>query len=620
MKIEKEVLMNLDELAKEYHLLKDNEGRYYKIKNGQRIEPHGTMRDLGKLLGISETGVKIRIKKNKLKVKRGRAARGKSASYYNLNDVIKVCADLIKELPRADKDGIIIYKGKKYATLRTISKLLNISVESIRRRVKKHKPKSLIAKNQVGGLSEFYEIKIINRICADLANDLPKSDENGIIIYQRKKYATVKALAELFNISVGAIKPRLENNKVPILKGKDLAGRKCDFYSVEESRKACADLDLLITDEEGWAIKDGQVYAPLEVIAKKLKLSLGDVKERIKDLTSKKGKFKDESVKKIYNLIEVKEVCADLLDPDLLIADKNGWAVKDGQRYAPLGIIAKELNLSNTALRKRIKDLDTFPGKNRRGNKIGFYNFEEVKVVCADLLNPDLLIANEEGWAIKDGQLYAPMATIAKKLELSLGAVKRRIKKLTSLKGKCRDGSVKDFYNFEEVKEACADLLDPELLIANEEGWAITKDGQLYAPMRIIAQELKIGLSTIIIRVEKLTSIKGKCRDGSVKDFYNFEEVKKVCADLLDPDLLIADKEGWAVKDGQRYAPIRIIAKELNLTEPMLRSRIKNSNSVKGKDRNSSVRDFYNFEEAKKVCADLLIKKKKRKNNKPVSK
>lgn len=602
--------MNLDELAKKCHLLKDKEGRYYKIENRQRIEPYSTMKDLGKILGISETGVKIRIEKNKLSPRRGRAARGKPASFYNLNDVIKACADLIREFPRANKAGIIIYKGKKYATIRTLSKLLNISVEAIRRRIEKHKLKCMIAKNQVGGLSEFYEIKIINRICSDLANDLPKSDENGIIIYQRKKYATVKALAELFHLSVGAIKPRLGNNKVPILKGKDLAGRKCDFYSVVEARKACADLDLLVVDEEGWAIKDGQSYAPLEVIAKKLKLSLVDVKECIKNLTSKKGKFKDGSKRKIYNFLEVKDSCSELLEPDLLIADENGWAIKDGQLYAPMEIIAKKLNISNTALRKRIKYLATFPGKNRQGNSVSFLNFEEVKSVCADLLNPDLLIANKEGWAIKDGQIYAPMATIAKKLKLSLGAVKRRIKNLTSIKGKCRDGSVRDFYNLEEVKEICADLLNPDLLIADENGWAV-KDGQLYAPLRIIMQELKLNLDSIKKRIGNLPPLNGKCRDGSVTDFYNFEEVKKACADLLDLNLLRADEEGWAIMDGQRYAPIRIIAKELKLTEPTLRSRMKNSNSVKGKDRNSSVRDFYNFEEAEAVCADLLVKKKK---------
>ncbi|MDD5341201.1 MAG: hypothetical protein PHC97_02055 [Patescibacteria group bacterium] len=424
---------------------------------------------------------------------------------------------------------------------------------------------------------------------------------------REEPYCSIKSLSEIFDLSIGTLNSRI-SNLTPHL-GKNQKGRKINFFNLNDVRTSCSDLldeNLLITNKDGWIVRDKQRYNTVRVIAKELDLSESAINKRIKNLKFLKGK-KGGRLIILYGLKQVRRVCADLLDKELLIAGKDGWAVKDNRKYATLHIIAKKINLSRRAVERRIKSLATFIGKNRNGTISVFYSLEQVKRACADLLNKSLLIGDVNGWAVKESRRYAPIKVIANGLGLSYDVIKLRSESLTPLKGKGRGNCIRNFYNLEQVKKVCADLLDEKLLIINRDGYAI-KNGQKYARIPVIAKKLKLSTRILKPLIKNLKPLAGKNEHGNIYDLYNFEKVMKTCADHFGKDFLIADKNGWAIKNGQRYAPIAIIARKLSLSENALLSRRKSLKPLKGRSNNGNFVNFYSFEKAKRACADLLDK------------
>ncbi|MCX6742621.1 MAG: hypothetical protein NT116_00100, partial [Candidatus Parcubacteria bacterium] len=218
--------------------------------------------------------------------------------------------------------------------------------------------------------------------------------------------------------------------------------------------------ELLLADKDGWVIQNGEKYASLNVIAGELNLSVYHLRMRARNVSYYLGKPIFGTITKFYSLNQLKTACADLLNPELIVLDKDGWAIKDGNRYAPIDIIAKELKLGKKTILDRLKNSLPLKGSNRHGRISNFYNFNQAKKACADLLNPELLIAGEDGWAFKNGERYAPKSIIAKKLHLSTDAVARRIKDLTPLPGRAANNLIKDYYCFMDVISACSALLD----------------------------------------------------------------------------------------------------------------------------------------------------------------
>ena len=124
--------MKLDELAKEYGLLIDEEGRYYRInEQGKRKEPWISIYTFSESTGISDSRIQTRviscetrpIKNNRLRIVTG----------YNLNDLLQCCAGLLNtNHPIANKQGWLVVKRKKFATLMVLATKLGIAKMTIK--------------------------------------------------------------------------------------------------------------------------------------------------------------------------------------------------------------------------------------------------------------------------------------------------------------------------------------------------------------------------------------------------------------------------------------------------------------------------------------------------------
>jgi len=502
------------------------------IVNNQEI---ATIPALEKKLKLSATAIKSRIKKHNIKKHKVKLFNGFIANAYNVQAVTEACNDLSEKVYPANKQGYAIIDGEEYATSLTLSKKLGIAFATIQKKAIKNNVRIIKIKPLKGGVRIGYNVKEVEKACKYLLKETPAANSSGIVMINGKKYATIHFLSITFDLSINAVKKRIIQKKLKAKKIKVGLGILRDGYEIEEAQKACADLLQKIpkANKQGYVKIKGQKFAPILVIAKTLNLSHITVKQRIEKAALESYKIIDRArnITLAYNIKLAEVACSDLLDNNLLIVDKKGWATKDGQRYASIQTIADELGISYNLTSARLKDYPTCKGKILSGRITDLYNFQEAQIACAELLNDNLLIPNHKGWATKDSQRYAAIGTFAKHLGLSHATIEKRVKNLTAVKG--MRNRVTNFYNFDDVKDACADLLDDKLLIADKNGWAI-KDGKKYATIRTISLFLQISETAIRARIKNLVTIKGKTRTGQIVDFYNFEEVKSVCADLLE--------------------------------------------------------------------------------------
>ncbi|MCX6742847.1 MAG: hypothetical protein NT116_01275, partial [Candidatus Parcubacteria bacterium] len=118
--------MNLNEFAQEYHLLKDKEGRYYKLENGERFEPYATLAVLAEIIGITTPTIAKYIRGRHLLPKMIKSNNKIPRRGYNLNAVISACSYLLGDIPLANKRGIAIINGQRFAALRTLTGILGL--------------------------------------------------------------------------------------------------------------------------------------------------------------------------------------------------------------------------------------------------------------------------------------------------------------------------------------------------------------------------------------------------------------------------------------------------------------------------------------------------------------
>jgi len=302
--------MNFDELIKKYNLLQDEEGNYYRLdKNGKKQELYAPVRVLAKILGISTKTIKQRIKfLNPVKTK----DRGyRVVNTYSMSETMKACADFLDNLPVADKSGIVVINNKKYAPINVLTKMLGISNNAIKQRIKTLQPVTIKAGNFQ--LVNAYELTEAKKLCADLLQDVPVADKSGIVVINNKKYAPISVLAKILGISEPSIKQRVKS--LQPIKTKDRGYRVVNAYSIAETKKVCNDLldNLPVADKSGIVVINNNNYASINSLAKILGISRDSIKPRVKSLQPVKIKSKTGQAVNAYSIFETEKACADLL-------------------------------------------------------------------------------------------------------------------------------------------------------------------------------------------------------------------------------------------------------------------------------------------------------------------
>jgi len=215
----------------------DEEGFF--IKDGKK---YGIISTWSIVIGIPKPTIKARIKIHNLQGIKGKDKNGQVRNFYPESAIRQICSDLVQDIPQADENGFFEKDGQKYGSIGAWYRVLRISQNAIRSRVRAHNPQNIKGKDKGGRIFDFYSESAIRQICSDLVQDIPQADENGLFIKNGKKYGTIYVLSKLFEISGGTLSYRIKTHNIQNIKGKDKNGHVRDFYSESAIRKICADI------------------------------------------------------------------------------------------------------------------------------------------------------------------------------------------------------------------------------------------------------------------------------------------------------------------------------------------------------------------------------------------
>ena len=236
--------------------------------------------------------------------------------FYSELELNKIGAQILKDIPHADKSGFFELNDECYGTIAGWSKELSISVKALIPRLKDKK--SIKGKSRIKRTYDFYSESVVREACVDLLQFLPQADQDGIYEKDGEKYATPWKWSKILQISENSIVDRLKKENVIGIKIRDKIGRIRMFYSESYIRSLCADVleKLPQADESDFILKDGKRYATIGRWSKILRISNRNLKIRLNEMNESgiKGKTKSGNIHDFYPEPAVREACADLLD------------------------------------------------------------------------------------------------------------------------------------------------------------------------------------------------------------------------------------------------------------------------------------------------------------------
>ena len=454
-----------------------------------------------------------------------------------------------------------------------------------------------------------------------------------------KRYATPFNWAKYFKehegVQIGdaTIRSRLREAGKIGTTGRSKVGKllRNAFYSELDVREVCANLleDMSQVDENGFFEKGGEKYATVHIWAKYferyegVQIYNGTILKRLQKAgivgITARNKVKHVLKNAFYSESDVRSACADFL-ADLPQADKSGFFEKDGIRYGVANAFSREFGLGDSTIKRKLEQfsIESIKGKDNSGHVADFYSEDDVRNVCAELLNPNLPQVDESGFFEKDGARYGTMKAWPRVFQVSHSVIQKGIQKSKTpfTKGKGVDGRIRDFYSEHNVRLACADALKLKELPQADKSGFFEKDGIKYGTTASWSRVIPVSNVTIRKHLEQAQAhfIKGKNRIYRVCNFYPESAVREACANLL-PQVFQVDESGSFEKDGTKYRTIKAWARILSISDPTIRKNLRRAqiDPIRGKYQagKMSIANFYSESDVREVCADLLDKRRK---------
>ena len=97
--------------------------------------------------------------------------------------------------------------GKEYACFINLCEIIGLSDSAIRSRLVGIPSKTIELDGNVR--IEVYPVERVRKACSDLLEDLPQTDESGIVKIGNKEYASLTVCARLLGVSYGTLKKRI---------------------------------------------------------------------------------------------------------------------------------------------------------------------------------------------------------------------------------------------------------------------------------------------------------------------------------------------------------------------------------------------------------------------------
>lgn len=261
----------------------------------------GTIPAWAERLGISPSSVTHRLRKREgIRIRYAQYGTTTHA-FYAEPDVREMCADLLEEMPRADKDGFFVHGGERYGHPMAWEKIFPTTGATIRTLLRGIKPTR--AKHADGRVEEtFYSESAVRVALGHRTRELPKANEQGFFEVtaedRLERYGYVRAWANELGVHINTVKERVTG--LPTREGRDSINHTRQFYAESDIRRVCADLlaDLPEADEQGFIRLDGERFAVPNTWASELGVSLKILLQRLQGQTGIDGKDRRKHIKR----------------------------------------------------------------------------------------------------------------------------------------------------------------------------------------------------------------------------------------------------------------------------------------------------------------------------------
>jgi hypothetical protein len=207
-------------------------------------------------------------------------------------------------------------------------------------------------------------------------------------------------------------------------------------------------------------------------------------------------------------------------------ARADGLFEVDGEKWAPLNILAPLLGISAETIKTRISSCRQRDGRDRGGRLTPFYAVSDIKKACGNLIKK-VPQTNKDGVAEIGTETWGTVKATSRILGLSEGATKTRLPSCRHRDGKDSSGHPVTLYLLADAKEACADLLK-KVSQAGPDGTFLA-DGEKWATINILKNLLGLAPQTISRRLPSCRQREGKDKSGHPATFYSVTEVRKAC-------------------------------------------------------------------------------------------
>jgi len=276
---------------------------------------------------------------------------------------------------------------------------------------------------------------------------------------------------------------------------------------------------------------------------------------------------------------------------------------EETERCGTLTAWQKELGIDKDTIGRRLSGFPSITGIAANGSVLNFYPECIVRQQCEDVLNTDLACANERGFFHQDGIRFGTHVAWAQELGLGAATVMRRLCDAPSISGKIKEGNVVKFFAEEVAIKRCKALIGTEHQ-ADTSGF-FELGGDEYGVINALARLLNVPEPTLNRRMKGADYVFGKDIGGRVYKFYKVETARKLC-DEASQDIPVADSTGCFTHEKLLYTTAYRFAQDYPVSEKTVQKRMKDIESLKGKDGSKRIRNFYPVDLMRMRCSDLL--------------
>jgi hypothetical protein len=570
------------------------------------------------LLKIHPNTIRTYLKKSGKTPLRIRDSIGHPRAMFSEKDVLESVSALMRDLPQADENGFFEIEGRKYGTVENWQDVLGISASSVRNRLKRCKVEGVSGFERGGKIVTFYSEAAMRKLCADLLRPMLQADESGFLVFEGICYGTVPALSRKLGIAKKMTAIRIHSAHVQFMNGKNSSGQVQRFYPEVAVREACAsfmDPNLVRVGRDGFVMIGDARHGTVRSIARLIGVAGPMIHSRLASsgLTSVRGKDKMGRLADLWPEQAVRTLCSDILNSDPAVCGPDGFIEIGGVRYGSVGPLSRLLGLSDATVARRLASSDIVPicGKDIHGVARKLYSEIAVRDLCADILASDLVVVGDDGFAMINSVRHGTASSFAPYLGISQSMISRRLAsfRLTTVRGKSRQGMAVDLYPEPGVREVCADLLDSDLPRCGPDGF-VEISGVRHGTVKSLASLFGISDRTVFSRLGSsgFAPVRGKTKTGQLCDLYSEPQVREICADLLNSNLPVCGDDGFADIGGIRHGTIAALARSLKIDTTTICCHLRGSEvvAVRGRDSQGKLAKLWPEPVIRGLCSEVL--------------